>query len=480
MPLFTVNVKWGKEKFDGVELNTDEPPMVFKAQLFALTGVQPDRQKVMVKGGTVKDDDWGNIKIKNGMTLLMMGSAEALPEEPVARPVFVEDMTEEQLASAMELPCGLTNLGNTCYMNATVQCIRSVPELKEALKRTSVLNTTTPGTLLSGAGISEVRRGEQQHGLDNEQLLHQITTTMMQLNEKKREERKREFQTLRLEVQTSSRELKEQLETERKRADEKFQILQGKLQTLQEKIQTIESDVGNNKSEQEPLKKKFSEREINLLDFDRKFIYMEDNLRRNNIISRNFPEGNAKIDLKTEILKWLQKVTPVLNWEEVDLEQVHRLPAGRNRMAPRNIIVQILQFAKKEALMNILRKNPGNLEMGTTKLEVYNDYCTETKNWRLSMKPITIQLMKAGVSYSWGYPTFLKFQWRGKKYRIDDLDKGVRLLKELGIIKGQNKDGFGNEKEGAGEGRKPDGEGAEGEIEVLLGAVGRIELREEN
>ncbi|KAJ1191072.1 hypothetical protein NDU88_000389 [Pleurodeles waltl] len=137
MPQYTVNVKWGKEKFDNVELNTEETPMVFKAQLFALTGVQPARQKVMVKGGTLKDDEWGNIKLKNGMTLLMMGSADALPEEPVARPVFVEDMTEEQLASAMELPCGLTNLGNTCYMNATVQCIRSVPELKEALKRYS-------------------------------------------------------------------------------------------------------------------------------------------------------------------------------------------------------------------------------------------------------------------------------------------------------------------------------------------------------
>lgn len=120
-----------------MELNTEETPMVFKAQLFALTGVQPARQKVMVKGGTLKDDEWGNIKLKNGMTLLMMGSVEALPEEPVLRPVFVEDMTEEQLASAMELPCGLTNLGNTCYMNATVQCIRSVPELKEALKRYS-------------------------------------------------------------------------------------------------------------------------------------------------------------------------------------------------------------------------------------------------------------------------------------------------------------------------------------------------------
>lgn len=54
LPPLPVNVKWGKEKFDAVELNTEEPPMVFKAQLFALTGVQPDRQKVMVKGGTLK------------------------------------------------------------------------------------------------------------------------------------------------------------------------------------------------------------------------------------------------------------------------------------------------------------------------------------------------------------------------------------------------------------------------------------------
>ena len=49
-----MNVKWGKEKFSDVECNTDEPPMVFKAQLFALSGVQPERQKVMVKGMGIK------------------------------------------------------------------------------------------------------------------------------------------------------------------------------------------------------------------------------------------------------------------------------------------------------------------------------------------------------------------------------------------------------------------------------------------
>ena len=35
------------------------------------------------------------------MTLLMMGTADALPTEPAEKPVFVEDMSEQQLASAV-------------------------------------------------------------------------------------------------------------------------------------------------------------------------------------------------------------------------------------------------------------------------------------------------------------------------------------------------------------------------------------------
>lgn len=64
MFFFLVRVKWGKESYQ-VEVNTDEPPEIFKGQLFTLTGVLPERQKVMVKGVTLKDDDWNNFQLKD-------------------------------------------------------------------------------------------------------------------------------------------------------------------------------------------------------------------------------------------------------------------------------------------------------------------------------------------------------------------------------------------------------------------------------
>lgn len=156
MTNFKVKVKWGKEIFADVEMDMSEPPMVFKAQLFALTGVEPERQKVMVKGATLKDDDWGTIKLRDGITILLMGTKEELPAEPVIKPVFMEDMSESELATALEMPPGLHNLGNTCYMNATVQCLRSVPELRDALKKfpgtiSSLLDTMVPSQSITAA-----------------------------------------------------------------------------------------------------------------------------------------------------------------------------------------------------------------------------------------------------------------------------------------------------------------------------------------
>ncbi|XP_030383414.1 ubiquitin carboxyl-terminal hydrolase 14 [Scaptodrosophila lebanonensis] len=132
MPNFKVKVKWGREVYPDIDVNTDENPILFKAQLFALTGVEPERQKIMCKGGILKDEEW-NLELKNGAIVLMLGSKEKVPEVPTMPVKFIEDMNEMEASAAMQMPAGLTNLGNTCYMNATVQCLRAVPELRKAL-----------------------------------------------------------------------------------------------------------------------------------------------------------------------------------------------------------------------------------------------------------------------------------------------------------------------------------------------------------
>ncbi len=133
-----MKVKWCKELYPDVAVDTDQEPMLLKAQLFTLTGVEPHRQKLMLKGATIKDAGWDGIKIRDGATLLMMGSKEEdIPSQPVEKTKFVEDMDESELQTAMDMPAGLQNLGNTCYMNATVQCLKTVPEFRDALKKYS-------------------------------------------------------------------------------------------------------------------------------------------------------------------------------------------------------------------------------------------------------------------------------------------------------------------------------------------------------
>lgn len=64
MPAYTVKVKWGKETFKDVVVDTDSEVEEFKMQLYSLSCVPVERQKIMCGGKTLKDDEW-NIALKN-------------------------------------------------------------------------------------------------------------------------------------------------------------------------------------------------------------------------------------------------------------------------------------------------------------------------------------------------------------------------------------------------------------------------------
>lgn len=89
----------------------------------------------MYKGKMLKDDA-GLSAVPEGATVMLLGSAEALPLTPPSRKVlFTEDITNEQ-KQQLQIPgenVGLRNVGNTCYLNSVVQALRHIPELKAAV-----------------------------------------------------------------------------------------------------------------------------------------------------------------------------------------------------------------------------------------------------------------------------------------------------------------------------------------------------------
>jgi len=190
----TVNViiKHQGKKYD-VEVDTTSTGEVLKYQLYSLTGVEPERQKILIKGGQLKDDtDLSKLGLKPGQVIMMMGTpgeGGGAIQRPTEKIKFIEDMTEAEAAQqAGATPAGLINLGNTCYLNATLQALRSIPELQDALSKHKHTSMSEIPQLDITNQLKELFKlmSETQGGLAPLAFLNALRTTFPQFAERSR------------------------------------------------------------------------------------------------------------------------------------------------------------------------------------------------------------------------------------------------------------------------------------------------------
>jgi ubiquitin carboxyl-terminal hydrolase 14 len=80
---------------------------------------------------------------------MLMGTSDPLLAQPTTKTVFVEDLAPEK---DLGHPGGLVNLGNTCYLNSTIQYLRAVPELRQSLTQwRPTANSNDAGITTTGA-----------------------------------------------------------------------------------------------------------------------------------------------------------------------------------------------------------------------------------------------------------------------------------------------------------------------------------------
>ena len=141
-----IKVRWNKNYFsvDKTPLKTilDLKNVIQKHSL-----VQSDEQLMILKGKVLQDVDNISIVPSNSIITMLGAPPKGVEKQVKQKYTFEEDLTDEQRMQLLrekgeEIVFGLNNLGNTCYLNSTIQCLGRIPELRTALKNYTTQNPT--------------------------------------------------------------------------------------------------------------------------------------------------------------------------------------------------------------------------------------------------------------------------------------------------------------------------------------------------
>lgn len=150
-----VTLKWGTKQIQA-DVDLSAPVATFQETIYGLTQVPPGSQKIIFKGTLFKaDTNLSNLKIVEGSAITLMGAPEQNQIKEIQEErKFYEEMTPEERAQVYKektgevLATGLVNMGNTCYMNSSIQCLRRIDELKNYLINNRFAPNGDPKALL--------------------------------------------------------------------------------------------------------------------------------------------------------------------------------------------------------------------------------------------------------------------------------------------------------------------------------------------
>jgi Ubiquitin family len=160
--MFLVRVKWNKQEFQ-IETEPNQEIGVLKTQLFSLTGVLPDRQKLLIKGKLLNNDEKTvqDVSINQETCLMMLGtptenfrtlpenskSPEPVKKSPVQSLPHYEPKTPKDYFrpnKTISLPIGLKNSNQSSYLNSAIQIIRTIPVLAQAILKYQTYSPNNP------------------------------------------------------------------------------------------------------------------------------------------------------------------------------------------------------------------------------------------------------------------------------------------------------------------------------------------------
>lgn len=131
-------------------MSNDSTGKDFKQSIQDATNIPAVRQKILIKGGKIHDDDViSSLNLNLSQPIMVLGTADKnLPQKPVEKPVFLEDLSKNQFVNLNNEPSGLINLGNTCYFNSSLQVLYQINDIREILQKTSQFDDQTFMNLL--------------------------------------------------------------------------------------------------------------------------------------------------------------------------------------------------------------------------------------------------------------------------------------------------------------------------------------------